>query len=236
MYETAMKLFTQHGFAGTTLQDIATAMGVTRPALYYYVKGKDELLANLVAEITESNTTQIVEIAHDAILDPVEKLSRIAYLLAHNRAVHPSGFLLLARSEAELSGTLAVVHEKTKRTMLHTLITVIKQGIEAGRFRPVSPRTAALAVTGMCNWVASWSHEEDVTNANDVAGHIADMAVSSLIQSSDRAAGGRGPRAAAALLRQDLAYLERLLDDAEGLESASSDRMRTTDTLAALSD
>jgi hypothetical protein len=38
MYETAAKLFAHRGFAGTSLQDIADEMGVSRPALYYYVK------------------------------------------------------------------------------------------------------------------------------------------------------------------------------------------------------
>ena len=48
MYEHAARLFAERGFAGTSLQDVADAMGVTRPALYYYVKSKDELLSKLV--------------------------------------------------------------------------------------------------------------------------------------------------------------------------------------------
>lgn len=215
MCETAAKLFAQRGFAGTSLQDIADAMGVTRPALYYYVKSKDDLLAKLVTEITESNTAQILDVVHEPTLDPVEKLFRIAYLVAHNRAVQPSRFLLLARSEAQLPTPLAVAHEKTKRAMLRTLIGVIKQGIEAGQFRPVDPRSAALEVIGMCNWIAWWFHEDGGTSAEEVAKDIADLAVSSLAQSADRVIATTSPRAATALLRRDLAYLERLLDEAD---------------------
>src|SRR5213079_854717 len=47
IYEIAIRLFAERGFAGTSLQDIADALGITRPALYYYVKSKDELLAKL---------------------------------------------------------------------------------------------------------------------------------------------------------------------------------------------
>jgi AcrR family transcriptional regulator len=218
MYETAAKLFARRGFAGTSLQDIADEMGITRPALYYYVRSKEDLLAKLVTEITEGNTAQILKFANDSTIDPVEKLSRIAYLMAHNRALKPTRFLLLARSEAELPDTLAQLHETTKRTMLRKLIEVIKQGIAAGQFRPVNPRTAALAVIGMCNWVAWWFHEEDVASANQVASDIADMAVASLLEAKDRVTAATGPRAAVALLRQDLAYLERLLDEAEQVD------------------
>ena len=51
MYEHAIRLFAERGFAGTSLQDIADAMGVTRPALYYYVKSKDELPDGEVGEL-----------------------------------------------------------------------------------------------------------------------------------------------------------------------------------------
>jgi len=215
MYETAAKLFAVRGFAGTSLQDIADEMGITRPALYYYVKSKDELLAKLVTEITEGNTAQILDVANDPALDSVEKLSRIAYAMVHHRALQPARFLLLARSEAELSDGLADIHERTKRTMLRSLIAVIDHGVEAGQFRPVNPRSAALAVIGMCNWVAWWFHEDDESTADQVARDIADLAVASVLQSADRMTGASGPRAAAALLRQDLDYLERLLDEAD---------------------
>jgi AcrR family transcriptional regulator len=57
IYEHATRLFAERGFAGTRLQDIADALGITRLALYYYVKSKDELLAKLVTEVTQDHWT-----------------------------------------------------------------------------------------------------------------------------------------------------------------------------------
>lgn len=215
MYETAVKLFAQRGFAGTSLQDIADEMGITRPALYYYVESKDDILAKLVTEITETNTAEILGLATDSNLEPVVRLSRIAYVMAYNRALHPTRFLLLERSEGELSERLAKVHQENKRAMLRSVIELIKQGIDSGQFRPVNPRSAALGVIGMCNWVAWWFHEDDASIAKQIATEIADMAVASLLQSSARNSGLTGPGSAVALLRQDLAYLDRLLDESE---------------------
>ena len=193
MYETAVKLFALRGFAGTSLQDIADEMGITRPALYYYVESKDDILAKLVTEITETNTAEILDLATDSNLEPVARLSRIAYVMAYNRALHPTRFLLLERSEGELSEGLAKIHEENKRAMLRSVIELIKQGIDSGQFRPVNPRSAALAVIGMCNWVAWWFHEDDKSVAKQVATEIADMAVASLLQSSARNTGLMGP-------------------------------------------
>jgi AcrR family transcriptional regulator len=46
---TALRLFTEHGVEGTSLQMIADALGVTKAAVYYHFKTKDEI-AEAVAE------------------------------------------------------------------------------------------------------------------------------------------------------------------------------------------
>lgn len=47
--DTALELFSEHGFDGTTLQQIADQLGFTKAALYYHFRSKDDLLTALVA-------------------------------------------------------------------------------------------------------------------------------------------------------------------------------------------
>ena len=211
MYEQASRLFAERGFAGTSLQDIAEAMGMTRPALYYYVKSKDELLAKLVTEITEGSAAEIKSVVEGSDIDAVTKLRKIARMLAFGRATQPARFLLLERSEAELPSGLAEAHEAAKRSTLHDLMHVIEEGVAKGQFRPVDPRVAALAVIGMCNWVAWWYHPGAGRNEADTAEQLADLAVAMIVQASERTPAVSGPRAALALLRQDLQYLDSVL-------------------------
>ena len=102
MYDHAVRLFAERGFAGTSLQDIADAMGVTRPALYYYVKSKDELLAKLAADVAGGSAAEMAEIAARTDLDALGKLHAIARLTVVRLARQPDRFRLLIRSEAEL--------------------------------------------------------------------------------------------------------------------------------------
>ena len=60
--------------------------------------------------------------------------------------------------------------------MLKTVTSVIEEGIRAGRFRPVDARVAALAVMGMCNWVAWW-FRPGRNSVDAVADQLADMAI-----------------------------------------------------------
>ncbi|WP_116051619.1 TetR/AcrR family transcriptional regulator, partial [Amycolatopsis palatopharyngis] len=43
LLDTALRLFSEHGVEGTSLQMIADALGVTKAAVYYHFKAKDEI-------------------------------------------------------------------------------------------------------------------------------------------------------------------------------------------------
>ncbi|HEX3802475.1 MAG TPA: helix-turn-helix domain-containing protein [Solirubrobacteraceae bacterium] len=62
--DAALELFSEHGFEGTTLQQIADRLGFTKAALYYHFRSKDDLLQALIAPA-------IAEL--DALLDAYEQ-------------------------------------------------------------------------------------------------------------------------------------------------------------------
>jgi AcrR family transcriptional regulator len=211
MYEHATRLFAERGFAGTSLQDIADALGITRPALYYYVRSKDELLAKLVTEVTDGPLKELTELVATPGLDAVDKLRGIVSIIVVRRASQPARFRLLIRSEAELPAELTAAYDESRRAVLKTVAGVIEEGVRAGRFRPVDSRVAALGVLGMCNWVAWWFNPDGRDAVDSVAEQLTEMALGALQRAEDRALDG-GPAAALAMLRQDLDHLERVLD------------------------
>ncbi|MDC0667891.1 TetR/AcrR family transcriptional regulator [Nannocystis radixulma] len=60
LLDTALKLFSEHGVEATSLQMIADELGVTKAAVYYYFKTKDEI-AEAVAAPTLLELEQIIE-------------------------------------------------------------------------------------------------------------------------------------------------------------------------------
>src|SRR5438270_13958248 len=77
--EAAAKLLAQRGFGGTNLQDIADSLGISRPALYYYFKSKDDILASLVEEVTVFSVHQATELASKADFNPSETLRQMVF-------------------------------------------------------------------------------------------------------------------------------------------------------------
>ncbi len=211
IYEHATRLFAEKGFASTTLQDIADALGVTRPAVYYYFKTKEAILARLVGEITQTSAADVHEIADRSDLAPAERLRRMTRLNVSRIAAQAARFRLLVKSESELPEEISHAHREARREVLSAFVRVVQDGIRSADFRPIDARTGALGVIGLCNWVAWWYHEGDDTDA--VADTLAEMAVASLRRADERLPRERGTDGAIALLREDIDHLEQLLAD-----------------------
>ena len=210
--EQATRLFAERGLAGTTLQDIADATGLTRPALYHYVANKDELFARLVSEIAEEPAELLHEINQRSDLDPVGKIHEMALSIALHQTQTLDRFRLLIRSEAELPAVLAETYRQSRRRVLKEFVGVVEEGMAQGRFRAADPRVSALGIIGMLNWLAWWHHPGDAETDRRVARQLADMAVNAIVdpEADDPVSG---PDRVIAQMRQGLDFLERSLRD-----------------------
>jgi AcrR family transcriptional regulator len=209
--EHATRLFAERGYDGTTLQDIADAIGITRPGLYHYISSKEQLLAELVRDVSE-NTAHIVRAARlRTDLRSVEKLRTVVRALVLQRAAAPERFRVLDRTEAALPEEVAALHLKARREVLAELRTIIEEGVSRGEFRPRDERLAALSVIGMCNWVAWWFHPDPGHPAEPVADQLAQNAVDMLAHPENTGPLTTTPHRALQLARENLDYLERFL-------------------------
>ncbi|MFA3782889.1 TetR/AcrR family transcriptional regulator [Melioribacteraceae bacterium 4301-Me] len=71
--QTARKLLAKNGFAKTTLEDIANALGMRKSSLYYYYANKDELLEE-VMEKEQKNFCAIIEDTLKQSRSTIEKI------------------------------------------------------------------------------------------------------------------------------------------------------------------
>lgn len=211
--DAATELFAERGFAGTSLQDIAEATGLTRPALYHYFSSKEDLLSRLVSDITVGPAGDLRRIRRNESLSLVERLRGMAASIALLQAQGPARFRLIVRSEAELPAALAKTYHAGRRSVLREFTAVVDEGVRSGELRPVDPRTAALGIIGLCNWVAWWHKPGSDEADRQVADALADMAVASVISHDRRETAGTGLGRAVELLKQDVAALQRLLPD-----------------------
>jgi AcrR family transcriptional regulator len=210
--DRAAELFAQRGFTGTSLQDVAEALGMSRTALYYYMSSKEAILGRLVENLSARNAKTLDTVRRRRAATPTEKLREMAHEIAHTAGSNPEQTRILTENRHHLPPDLAETDRVAERSILRSFETVINEGVQAGVFRAVDPRSAALSIIGMCVWTAWWVTAEERQGIDVIAAQIADQALASVAVAADDTDRGT----AAGLLRslrENLEQLERVIDD-----------------------
>jgi AcrR family transcriptional regulator len=143
LFEVALSLFSEHGYAATTMDDIAEAAGVTKPLVYQHFDSKRALYLELMDVFSRRLVAEIVE-ATAAAAGPRQQVERgfgayFGLMFADERA-----FRLLygrdAPDDRELGAALRLVEE--------TIANAIDPLIDAG-LDPEHRLLLAHAVVGM---------------------------------------------------------------------------------------
>ena len=143
----AARVFADKGYHPTTMRDLAAASGMSLAGMYYYVRGKEDLLAL----IQERCFTQVLEGARQAVAgasDPQEKLQ--AFIRHHVEffANHMAEMKVLSH-EASPRGVSAI-----KRRYVDLLESVLKDA--APEQGAVDRSAATYILFGMMNWIYNW--------------------------------------------------------------------------------
>jgi AcrR family transcriptional regulator len=121
--DAALELFAEHGFEGTSLQQIADRLGVTKAAVYYHFRSKDDLLTALVEPAFDEL---------DALLAEAEAVPRDTARQKHALEVF-GGYLLRHRGTARwmqsdvAALTRPVVRQRTQ-AINHRLLALLTIG------------------------------------------------------------------------------------------------------------
>jgi AcrR family transcriptional regulator len=214
--QAATHLFIERGFDGTSMHDIAEALGVTRTAVYYYYKNKEAILVALTDNITRVAAQLAEQTAQHDHLQPAEALR--ALVDRHVRLIidHGPQFRIVERSEEQLPRKQRAAATNYRRDVLASFTAVIERGVRTGVFRPTDPQVTAFAIIGMCNWTAWWYQPEGRKSRDEVAELISDFAVHAVTRVAPSAVTGDNLGEALRELRKEIGYLEQRVSEGAG--------------------
>jgi AcrR family transcriptional regulator len=163
----AALLFANRGFHETTIDQIAEALDVTKPTIYYYIESKEDLL---------------YQVAYTALADLNEGLSRDqnAKLPAIDRLEHffrMYGRLILS----EFGVCLALVSDRSlnpqsrrklrslKKQFEITVREILEEGQKDGTICADDPKMFTFAIFGAFNWAPQWFSNTGPSTADEVS-------------------------------------------------------------------
>lgn len=176
----AAELFAQNGVAQTSMEDIATAAGIKREGIYYYFKGRSDILLQIILPSSRSLLTNLSRLVNSNLPSP-EKLR--AAIENHLDAFNPSYIeMSLALREHHFDEQDDFSELKTIWTEYDELwFRLIRDGQTQGFFKSeLDAKMVAFGLLGMCNWVARWYDPNREASITQITETFADLAASGI--------------------------------------------------------
>lgn len=166
--EVAVRLFSERGFHGTTIREIAEEAGMLSGSLYAHIQTKEDLLYEVVGQAADRFLGAIEPLVA-ADLPAKEKLRQA--MVAHAEVVAASrahATVFMHEWKALTPDRRAEIAARRKAYEQH-LAQIIHEGALRGEFGPIDQRMARLLILSAVNWIYEWYDPAGPLTPQDVA-------------------------------------------------------------------
>lgn len=170
----AARVFNERGYDGTSMEDLARALGVTKSAIYHHVSGKTELLRQsldlaldaLFAVTREEGATR------GPAADRLDHVLRGSVRVLVEELPHVT-LLLRVRGNTEVEKRAL----ERRREFDHHIADLVREGIVDGDIRSdIDPAVASRLLFGMVNSIVEWYKPDRGLTAEEVADALSAIA------------------------------------------------------------
>jgi AcrR family transcriptional regulator len=151
----AARLFAERGYQGTSLADLAAAVGMQKPSLYHHIDSKEDLLWEIAWD-----GAQAFHAALDALPAAEPALERIRLALRAHLAVVSEQLDLATvflREWRYLEGERRERFGAERRRYEERFRELFREGVDASDLRTdLDAAAAALLVLSAANWAYTW--------------------------------------------------------------------------------
>ncbi len=163
----AAELFDAAGYHNTGVADIAAAAGISKPTLYHYFAGKDEILFWIHEEYMDELIARQEKRAQISMAPGATILELMADMLEMTET--RPGVRVFHEHLRELrDDQQQLVREKRERYQ-NMVEAVLREGAASGELRDLDPRLATLALFGMANWAYQWFRPDGPLRSREIA-------------------------------------------------------------------
>jgi AcrR family transcriptional regulator len=174
--EEAVKLFYERGFTGTTLDDIAAELGVTKPFIYTHFRSKIDLLAALCKPTIELSLEAVAR-ASESPGSPTARLHRAIVDFTQVVLSRQANIAIYFREEKNLAPDALAEINALRKKFDRVLSNLLTEGVAVGEFDIGDVNLTALAIGGMISWAYTWHRQQGRLALDDMCRRMADLAL-----------------------------------------------------------
>jgi AcrR family transcriptional regulator len=145
--EAAADVFSEVGFSGARVDEIAERAGVNKAMIYYHIGNKDVLYAEVIQNVI-GNTAETIARRIKDIQDPEEKLRIYIRAFARNLDENPQVAPIMMLEVASGGRHLPEVVARDIFRIVNMLREILREGVEKGIFVETIPFLIHIMVIG----------------------------------------------------------------------------------------
>jgi TetR/AcrR family transcriptional regulator len=180
----AARVFNRRGSHGTTLEDVAERLGVTKTALYRYVNNKNDLLCACHEEAMEM-ASEHLDIGERTGRTGLEKI-QIAMSGYLRSMISDLGVPILLLEENALEKESAARILALRDAFEKRLRRLAEEGIADGSIVVTDPKLAVFMLLGAVHWVTKWYSPDGPWTADDASDALIELATRGLAAKPQR--------------------------------------------------
>lgn len=181
--KSAAAAFRRHGYHGASVDEIASALEMTKGNLYYYFRNKEEILFACHDYSLDALLTLLSNV-QGAPVPPDERLRRLIRSFIRIILDELQGTALTLDLQALSPALLKRVIAKRDR-FDRGLRAIIQQGIDEGLFAAGDAKMLAFAIIGAVNWIRKWFNPAGPMTMEQIGEAYADYLVGGLRAKAD---------------------------------------------------
>jgi AcrR family transcriptional regulator len=180
--KSAAAAFRHRGYHGASVDEIASALEMTKGNLYYYFRNKEEILF-ACHDYSLDVLLALMEETRTEDTPPDAKLRKLILAFIHVILDELQGTALTLDLQALSPPLLKKVIER-RDSFDRGMRAIIQDGIDQGLFRPGDPKMIAFAIMGAVNWISKWFDPAGPATSEQIGQAFADYLVGGLIAPS----------------------------------------------------
>jgi AcrR family transcriptional regulator len=193
----SVEIFHANGYAATSVEDVAQAVGILKGSLYYYIDSKEDLLLRIVEGVHEDVQAVMDEVFAMEDVTPLERISEFVRVLVEFNARNVKRVRVYYHDYDQLSEARLADIRKRRRDQEHTLIRLVQQAKDAGEVPPdMNERLVAKAAFAMIVWMYTWNKPRGSVSAKGLGEFFAKFVVDGLRGGLPAATATPAPKAA----------------------------------------
>jgi AcrR family transcriptional regulator len=181
VYRVAAEIMCHKGFGATSMNDIAEAAGLTKAGIYHYIRGKEDLLFEIMTYAMDNVERGIIAPAME-VADAEERLRTIVE--RHTRSVIEGvGAVTIVLEEmTALTPPHRRLIKARKRAYLDFIRQTLQQLAAEGKLRNISPTAGAFGLLGMILWISRWYRRDGRITPRKVLNDYLEMTMNALLK------------------------------------------------------